>query len=254
MRAGGDGERMKRFAGKVALITGASTGIGMATVQRMLEEGGRVYAGHRGGTPIELGGATPVKLDVIQEQDWTAAIDFILSEEGHLHVLVNNAGLRESGAVEATTLEQWYRLIDVNMTGAFLGCRAAVPALRRSGGGSIVNVGSITGIRGTEEMVAYSASKSGIVAMTSSLALDLARDNIRVNAVCPAAIRTRMVTDWLSAEPDSEAAEAKVLAKHPIGRIGRPEEVASVIAFLASDDASFMTGLSIPVDGGRSIR
>jgi NAD(P)-dependent dehydrogenase (short-subunit alcohol dehydrogenase family) len=103
-------------------------------------------------------------------------------------------------------------------------------------------------------MVAYSASKSGIVAMTASLALDLAKDHIRVNAVCPAAIRTRMVTEWLSGEQNPDAAEAAVVQKHPIGRIGRPEEVASVIAFLASDDASFMTGLAIPVDGGRSIR
>ena len=103
-------------------------------------------------------------------------------------------------------------------------------------------------------MVAYSASKSGIVSMTSSLALDLAPDNIRVNLVCPAAIGTRMVTAWLDAEEDSDGARARVLVKHPIGRIGRAEEVASVIAFLASEDASFMTGLSIPVDGGRSIR
>jgi NAD(P)-dependent dehydrogenase (short-subunit alcohol dehydrogenase family) len=244
---------VKRFANKVVLITGASTGIGLATVERIASEGGRIYAGYRQAGPAGVGGAVPVKLDVTREADWAHALAFVLEKEGRLDILINNAGARDSGTVENTTLEQWYRLIDVNLTSTFLGCRAAVPALR-IGGGAIVNVGSITGIRGTEAMVAYSASKSGVVSMTSSLALDLAPDNIRVNAVCPAAIETRMVTDWLDSEKDTSAARARVLAKHPIGRIGRPEEVASVIAFLASDDASFMTGLSIPVDGGRSIR
>jgi meso-butanediol dehydrogenase/(S,S)-butanediol dehydrogenase/diacetyl reductase len=244
---------MQRFAGKVVLVTGASTGIGLETIKRIAAEGGRLYAGHRR-SHADVGPAKPVHLDVTNESDWCQAVETILEEAGRLDALINNAGLRESGDVESTSLEQWHRLIDVNLTSTFLGCRAAVPALRKSGGGAIVNVGSITGIRGTENMVAYSASKSGIISMTSSLALDLAIDNIRVNAVCPAAIRTRMVTDWLAGSEDSASAEATVLRKHPIGRIGRPDEVASVIAFLASDDASFMTGLAIPVDGGRSIR
>jgi meso-butanediol dehydrogenase/(S,S)-butanediol dehydrogenase/diacetyl reductase len=173
---------------------------------------------------------------------------------GRLDVLVNNAGIRASGSGEETDLSLWRQMIDANLTSVFLGCRAAAPHLRASGGGAIVNVGSITGIRGTENMVAYSASKSGITTLTASLALDLAKDNIRVNAVCPAAIDTRMVRSWLHAAEDVDAATQAVLSKHPIGRIGRPEEVAGVIAFLASADAGFMTGLSIPVDGGRSIR
>lgn len=241
---------MNRFAGKVVLVTGASTGIGLETIKRIAAEGGRVFAAHRRAA-ADVGAAEPVHLDVTSEADWTAAIAHVLERAGRLDVLVNNAGVRESGGVEETSLDLWRHLIDTNLTSIFLGCRAAVPALRAAGGGAIVNVGSITGIRGTERMVAYSASKSGIVSMTSSLALDLAPDNIRVNAVCPAAIRTRMVTDWLASSPDQEPA---VLRKHPIGRIGEPREVASVIAFLASEDASFMTGLSIPVDGGRSIR
>jgi meso-butanediol dehydrogenase/(S,S)-butanediol dehydrogenase/diacetyl reductase len=245
---------MRRFEGKIVVITGASTGIGEDTVARIEQEGGKVYAGFRSSKPARPSRAIPLQLDVTSETDWKSAIEGVIKEAGRLDVLVNNAGIRESGLAEETTLEQWRRLIDINLTSTFLGCRAAIPAMRKSGGGAIVNVGSITGIRGTESMVAYSASKSGIVSMTSSLALDHAKDNIRVNAVCPAAIRTRMVTDWLSQAKDPEAAEAVVRAKHPIGRIGRPEEVASVIAFLASEDASFITGLSIPVDGGRSIR
>ncbi len=212
-----------------------------------------MYAAHRRDLPKDLADAVPVRLDVTDEGDWERAIEVVLKREKRLDVLVNNAGARQSGTIEETTLDAWHQMIEVNLTSIFLGCRAAVPALRESGG-AIVNVGSITGIRGTEGMVAYSASKSGVVSMTSSLALDLAPDNIRVNAVCPAAIETRMVTNWLDSEEDTGTARARVVAKHPIGRIGRPEEVASVIAFLASDDASFMTGLSIPVDGGRSIR
>ena len=168
--------------------------------------------------------------------------------------LLITLGFVPVGGIEETDRKLWQHLIDTNLTSIFLGCRASVAAIRKSGGGAIVNVSSITGIRGTENMVAYSASKSGIVAMTSSLALDLAKDGIRVNAVCPAAIRTSMVTTWLSQSTDQTVAENVLLQKHPIGRIGEPREVASVIAFLASDDASFMTGLSIPVDGGRSIR
>ena len=243
---------MKRFEGKVVLITGASTGIGLETVARIAAEGGRVYAGSRRVAPVA--DATAVALDVTDEAQWAAAIAFVVGDAGRLDVLINNAGTRESGTIEETTLEQWDRLIRTNLTSTFLGCRSATPALKAAGGGAIVNVGSITGIRGTEAMVAYSASKSGITTLTASLALDLAPWGIRVNAVAPAAIRTRMVTDWLAQSPDVEAAEAVVRAKHPLGRIGRPEEVAAVIAFLASQDASFMTGLTLPVDGGRSIR
>jgi NAD(P)-dependent dehydrogenase (short-subunit alcohol dehydrogenase family) len=246
---------MKRFAKKVVLVTGASTGIGLETIFRIQNEGGLVYAAHRGKQgEIDFRGARTIHLDVTNEQDWAATVERIMAESGRLDVLINNAGIRESGRIEETDLKLWYHLIDTNLTSIFLGCRAATPAIRRSGGGAIVNVSSITGIRGTENMVAYSASKSGVIAMTSSLALDLAKDDIRVNAVCQAAIRTRMVTTWLSQSADEQAAELALLQKHPIGRIGEPREVASVIAFLASDDAAFMTGLAIPVDGGRSIR
>lgn len=245
---------MDRFAGKVVLVTGASTGIGLATVARVAAEGGRVYAGSRKPVDARPADATAIRLDVTDEAQWTAAIATVVRDAGRLDVLVNNAGVRESGGIEETTMALWDHLIRTNLTSTFLGCRAAVPALKAAGGGAIVNVGSITGIRGTEAMVAYSASKSGITTLTASLALDLAPFGIRVNAVAPAAIRTRMVTDWLAQSADEAAAEAVVRAKHPIGRIGRPEEVASVIAFLASQDASFMTGLTIPVDGGRSVR
>lgn len=245
----------RRFANKVVMVTGATTGIGLATIRRVHREGGKVVAAHRRNPDeVDVDGAFSVRLDVTDEDLWKQAVEQTIEKFGQLDILINNAGVRASGGVEQTDLTLWRQMIDTNLTATFLGCRAAVPHIRAVGGGAIVNVGSITGIRGTENMVAYSASKSGITTLTASLALDLAKDNIRVNAVCPAAIGTRMVSSWLDNEPDPDAATQAVISKHPIGRIGTPEEVAGAIAFLASSDAGFMTGLSIPVDGGRSIR
>jgi NAD(P)-dependent dehydrogenase (short-subunit alcohol dehydrogenase family) len=244
-----------RFTGKVAMVTGAGTGIGRATVTRLKAEGAIVVATarNRGGNSLPDAAET-VELDVTDEAGWATAMRHIEARWSRLDVLVNNAGIRESGRCEETSLAQWRRLIDTNLTSVFLGCRTAIPLMRRGGGGAIVNVGSITGIRGTENMVAYSASKSGVTAMTASLALDHAADGIRINAIAPAAIRTRMVDGMLEEASDRDLATARLLSKHPIGRVGTPEEAAGVIAFLASEDAGFMTGLTIPVDGGRSIR
>lgn len=246
---------MRRFEGRIVLVTGARTGIGLATVSRFKAEGAIVVAGVRRPLQNDVPDvAESVSLDVTDEGAWMQAIAHIERCHGRLDVLVNNAGMRESGLAEETSSELWRRLIDTNLTSVFFGCRAAIPLLRRTGGGAIVNVGSITGIRGTEAMVAYSASKSGITSMTASLALDHARDKIRVNAVCPAAIDTRMVRGMIDAAPLRDAAWERLVAKHPMARIGTPDEVAGTIAFLASSDAGFITGQSIAVDGGRSIR
>lgn len=246
---------MNRFDSKVVLVTGAATGIGLATVHRIRAEGGIVFAGVLSvPDDIDFAGAESVVLDVTNEQQWHTVIRMILEKSGRLDVLVNNAGIRESNRIEDTNQDQWQRLIDTNLKSVFLGCKAAIPAMRASGGGAIVNLGSITGIRSVGGMVAYSASKSGITALTSSLAIDHATDGIRVNAVCPGAISTQMVSSLIAEADDHDVMKQRIIATHPLGRIGRPDEVASVIAFLASDDASFMTGLSIPVDGGRSIR
>lgn len=251
---------LARFEGQVALVTGAATGIGAATVRRLRAEGARVFATWRRTAPNagDMDGADLLRLDVTSEQGWDAVAAEVEDRAGRLDVLVNNAGSRESGRVDDTDLDLWRGQMDTNLLSAFLGCRAAMPRLRRSaqegGLAAVVNVSSITGIRGTEGMVAYAASKGGVVAMTASLALDHAPEGVRVNCVCPAAIGTRMVDGWLAGEPDPDAARARVLSKHPLGRVGTPDEVAGVIAFLASRDAGFMTGLAIPVDGGRSIR
>lgn len=245
---------MKRFENKVVLITGAGTGIGLATVQRICDEDGIVYAGVLSRSDVDLGCAESLILDVTNQDQWQDAINTIVEQHGRLDVLINNAGIRESNNIDDTSYEQWQRVIDTNLTSVFLACKVALPAMRQAGGGAIVNLGSITGIRSVSNMIAYSASKSGITALTSSLAIDLASDNIRVNVVCPGAIGTQMVSSLIEEASNQSAMEARIVANHPLGRIGKPEEVASVIAFLASEDASFMTGLSIPVDGGRSIR
>lgn len=243
---------MNRLADRVIIVTGARTGIGAATVTRLTAEGAHVVATARDATALGDAGAMQLSLDVTSPQSWASAVGKVMDAHGRLDGLVNNAGVRESGRVEDTSNALWRQMIDTNLSSVFYGCRAAIPHMTR--GSAVVNLGSITGIRGTENMVAYSASKSGITTLTASLALDHAAEGIRVNAVCPAAIDTRMVGDWMASAPDPAAATATVVAKHPMGRIGTPQEVAGTIAFLLSDDAGFITGQSIAVDGGRSMR
>ena len=246
---------MKRFEGKVALVTGAGSGIGLATAKRLAAEGGQVVAGiFDDSQRAAIGDLDGVALDVRSEAAWDAAMAHVERRYGGLDVLVNNAGVTVNGTAEETTWDIWDTAIGVNLTGVFLGCRKGIPLLKRRGGGAIVNTASINGIRGNTRMVAYAASKGGVVAMTMALALDHVGDNIRVNCVCPATIDTDMVESMLRRAPDYDAARRAIIAKHPMGRMAAPEEVASAIVFLASDDASFMTGMAIPVDGGRSIR
>jgi NAD(P)-dependent dehydrogenase (short-subunit alcohol dehydrogenase family) len=173
---------------------------------------------------------------------------------GRLDVLVNSAGISPAATAEETSREMWDNVMAVNLKRTFIGCKKAIPLMRSRGGGAIVNLASINAIRGNTRLVAYAATKGGVMAMTMSLALDQFGENIRVNCVCPATIETDMVRQMLAEAPDLEAATRDIIAKNPIGRMAQPEEVASTIAFLASPDASFMTGLAIPVDGGCIIR
>jgi NAD(P)-dependent dehydrogenase (short-subunit alcohol dehydrogenase family) len=246
---------MTRFQGKVALVTGAGTGIGLATAKRLKEEGAIVVCGLQDdGQRAAAAGLDAVLLDVSREEAWDAAMAHVVKAHGGLDVLVNNAGVGDVGTAEKTDRALWDKVMNVNLWGPFLGCKKAIPLMRSRGGGAIVNLASINAIRGNNNMIAYAASKGGVLAMTMSLAMDHAKDGIRVNCVCPATIDTPMVQFQVNQAPDRAAAVAAMNAKHPIGRIAQPEEVASVIAFLASSDASFMTGLAIPVDGARSIR
>ena len=241
--------------GKVALVTGAGSGIGLATARRLADEGATVVAtildeAQRPG----VAGLEALVLDARSEQDWDRAMAYVETTHGGLDILSNNAGLNRRGTAESTSLDTWTEVMTVNLTATFLGCKKAIPLLRRRGGGAIVNMASLAALSGTPNMVAYCAAKGAVRSMTMALAVDHVGDGIRVNCVCPGAVDTAMVADILSDAADLEAARAAIARRHPMGRIARPEEVAAVIAFLASDDASFMTGLAVPVDGGRSVR
>lgn len=253
-----------RLQGKVAIVTGASSGIGRATALLFAREGAAVTASSN--RPDELaalareagglaGPLIALEADVTREDQVARLIETTVERFGGLDILVNNAGIVSFGTVTETPLEEFDRLVAVNLKGVFLCSKYAVPHLRRRGGGAIVNVSSINGIRGNHRLAAYAATKGGVVALTYAMALDHAPEGIRVNCVCPATIEDtgQAAQAWELAE-DKEAWLRYLLEKHPIGRLGRSEDVAQAILFLASEESSFLTGVALPVDGGRSIR
>lgn len=239
---------MRRFEGRTVMVTGAAGAIGGAACRRLEAEGATVI-----GCDRVAAGAVRA-LDVTQAAAWERIAAEVDAEHGGLDALVNCAGVLATGDAEGTTPEAWARLLEVNLTGVFLGCRALLPLLRRGPASAIVNIASVVGLRGNAAMAAYAASKGGVVALTYALALDHAGEGIRVNAVCPGTIEGPMAEGFLAGHPEAARLRAASIARHPMGRYGRPEEVAAAIAFLASDDAAFVTGVALPVDGGRSIR
>jgi NAD(P)-dependent dehydrogenase (short-subunit alcohol dehydrogenase family) len=196
-----------------------------------------------------------VRGDMSRDSDVQLVVAEAVREFDGLDILFNNAGIEMSGALAETNEETWQQLIDTNLKSVFLCSRRAVPEMLKRGSGSIVNNASINAIRGNHRLVAYSASKGGIVAMTRAMALDYASSAIRVNCICPATIQnTKMFDAVLTRSEDRAKHLDYVLGKHPMGRLGNPEEVAYAVLFLASDEASFITGVALPIDGGRSIR
>ena len=243
----------------VALITGGARGIGAATAEALASAGATVVVtdvldeeGERLAARILAGGSEArfQHLDVSDEANWERVIERTVAEFGGLHVLVNNAGIGTMPDVETETREAWDRLIAINQTGVWLGMKHAIPAMRESGGGSVVNVSSIFGaVGGFGGSIAYHASKGAVRLMTKSAALRYAREGIRVNSIHPGFIDTPMVEQVKGTE-----VEQLIIANTPMGRLGRAEEIGSVIAFLASDAASYMTGSEVYVDGGWTAR
>lgn len=244
---------MADLSGKVALVSGAARGMGAAAARRLVACGASVMLGdilieEGEAVAAELGDrARFTRLDVTDEESWKAAVTVAESEFGKLDVLVNNAGILIFGAVHKMPLEDYQRLVDVNQVGVFLGMKTAAPALQRAGGGAIVNISSVEGLGGGAFLTGYSATKFAVRGMTKAAALELGRDGIRVNSIHPGAIRTDMVTAQTGGNAE---AEAWMGAKTALGRMGEPEEVAAVVAFLASDEASYITGAELAVDGG----
>lgn len=250
-----------RVAGKVALVSGAGSGIGRAAAQLFAEEGAAVAvldlcrdAAEETVASIRSAGgcATALRADVAVAGDVAAAVDAAASALGRLDIVYNNAGVDSRGSVTEVAEEDWDRTFAVNVKGTYLLSRAAIPHLVRVGGGSIINQGSVAALVGVANFAAYCAAKGAVVALTRSMAIDLAGDRIRVNAVCPGTVHTALIEPLLRARGNGDLAAglAMTVAKYPIGRLGTPDEIARVALFLASDDSSFVTGATITADGG----
>lgn len=252
---------MGRVEGKVALITGASLGLGRASARLLAREGAsivatdrRVEEGKALVREIESTGAKAIFLehDVSDEINWARVIAGAIERFSGLDILVNNAGVGHAGNVEMTTLEDWRWLMSINLDGVFLGAKHAIAAMKTRGGGSIINLSSIEGLIGDPNLAAYNASKGGVRIFTKSAALHCAKAGykIRVNSIHPGYIWTPMVEAYVGAQAEPAAAKAAIASLHPIGHIGEPDDIAYGVLYLASDESKFVTGAELVIDGG----
>lgn len=246
--------RLGRLPGTVAIVTGAGAGIGRAIALVFAREGAKVVvadidlaAAEATAATIAAGGgsARAVEVDVTDAASVEGMVSATVRSFGTLNVLVNNAGVGTEGDVVELSETEWHRILDVNLTGVFLGCKYAIPALEEAGGGSIVNIASIAAVVGGSVSCVYPASKAGVVALSKSTALKFAGKNIRVNCVCPGHVQTAL--SYSLNDPEFKAA---LIQKYPMGRLATAQEIANAVLFLASDEASFVTGTELIVDGG----
>jgi meso-butanediol dehydrogenase / (S,S)-butanediol dehydrogenase / diacetyl reductase len=247
----------RRFDGQVAIVTAGGSGIGAASARRFADEGAAVVVADLSGTRADAvassitasgGRAVSIKMDASDSEAVQRTVRLALDRFGRLDVMMNNAGLAEPAPLDEITLESWNRVIAVTLTSVFLGMKYCLPIMRARGKGVVVNTASISGTAGDYGLSSYNAAKAGVINLTRSAAIENARHNIRVNCVCPGFIDTR-ATQILGRERADELRRVHAEA-HPIGRVGQADEIASTVLFLASDEASFITGAAIVADGG----
>jgi NAD(P)-dependent dehydrogenase (short-subunit alcohol dehydrogenase family) len=238
-----------KLAGKSALITGGASGIGLASAHLLAAEGCAVFIGDIQ-KPLESVTATWLRLDVADEADWIAAIDSIRVRAGRLDILVNNAGVGIGGAITDLSLADWRRQQAINLDGTFLGIKHALPVMRRGGGGSIINMSSVTALVGSGTFVSYAAAKGGVRSLTKSVARQCAalKDGVRVNSIHPGIIDTPIFNSLEGVADANAGALASTMV--PLGHVGQPRDIAAAVLYLASDDSRYVTGSELVVDGG----
>ncbi|WP_409182534.1 3-oxoacyl-ACP reductase [Amycolatopsis sp. VS8301801F10] len=247
---------VQRFDGRVAVITGGASGIGLATAKRLASEGAKVVIGdiapEQGKAAADAVGGAFVQVDVTDADQVEALFQTTVDEFGAVDVAFNNAGISppEDDSILTTGIEAWEKVQRVNLTSVYLCCKAVLPHMQRQGRGSIVNTASFVAVLGAAtSQISYTASKGGVLAMTRELGVQFARENIRVNALCPGPVNTPLLKELFAKDPERAA---RRLVHVPVGRFAEPEEIAAAVAFLASDDASFITAAQFLVDGGIS--
>ena len=248
-----------KLKNKVALITGGSLGLGKATAHLFAEEGASVViTGRTEKTLVEKVGKAKeagheishIVSDVSKESDCREAVDFTIDKYGKIDILFNNAGILGTGSTHETEIDFWDKIFDINVKGTFMMSKFTIPHMLEQGGGCIVNNSSVLGIKAVPGVAAYNATKGAITQLTRSMALEYATQGIRVNAICPGTIETPMVEGLFDAFPSREEAENLFKSFHPMGRLGRSEEIANAVLFLCDDCVRFMTGTMLSVDGG----
>ena len=247
---------MRRLENKAAIITGAGTGIGKACAVALAREGARVVLIGRRRDPLEAVAreigrdSCVIPGDVSRKEDIDRILETAIGQLGEINILLNNAGILHIGTLEQITESQWDETFNVNVRGLWLLSRAVLPHFRKAGGGSIINMASVLGINGARSRAVYAASKGAVILLTKCMAIDHAPDKIRANCICPSFVETDLTAAVLSKAPDPSAVRQERVGAHPIGRLGRPEDVSGLAVYLASDESSWVTGAVYPVDGG----